>query len=144
VAEQPCADPCAEKAPGRRKRGGKHSLRAGAPRLLGRHDGQRGRWYREAWRALLAEFGDLGGLRRLEAGRVALAWVEVRAAAVALEDARRARDAGLGRRPSAAELRAMTKRLGLADGTYSQALDKLRAMAAPSRRLLGVLRGGDR
>jgi hypothetical protein len=107
---------------------GRRCLRADAPRLLGKHDGVRGRWYREAWRALVADHGPLSGLARLEAGRTAVAWVQYRAATVALEDARRQREAGRGRRPSPRLIERLARRQGLADQSYSAALDKLRAL----------------
>lgn len=109
---------------------GRHRLRAGAPRLLGDHGGHRGRWYGEAWRALRQEFGELTGLVRLEAGRVCVAWVQYRAATLALEAARRARERGTGRRPGAREIERLARRQGLADQSYAQALDKLRELAA--------------
>jgi hypothetical protein len=109
---------------------GRHRLRAGAPRLLGRHDGRRGRWFGEGWRAVRAEFGELGGLARLEAGRVCVAWVQFRTATEDLEQARRQREAGRGRRPSARLLERLARRQGLADTTYAQAVEKLRALVA--------------
>ena len=108
--------------------GGRRRLRAGAPRMLGRHDGVRGRWFRHAWTALVAEYGPFTGLARLEAGRVALAWVNLEAATEALEAARRAREEGRGRRPSPHAIERLYRRQGLADQSYSQALTQLRAL----------------
>jgi hypothetical protein len=114
---------------------GRRRLRAGAPRLLGKHDGIRGKWYRECWVALIAEYGSLAGLRRLEAGRVCVAWVQLRTATAALEDARRAAVEGRGRRPGPRDLERLARRQGLADATYSQALDKLGAICAPQSKV---------
>jgi hypothetical protein len=108
---------------------GRHRLRAGKPRLLGKHNTVRGRWYGEAWAALREEFGELTGLARLEAGRVAVAWVNWRVAAETLEAARRAREVGVGRRPSTAQLERLARRHGLADKSYRQAMDVLRTAA---------------
>jgi hypothetical protein len=113
---------------------GRRRLRAGAPRLLGKHDGLRGKWYRECWAALLAEFGALEGLRRLEGGRVAVAWVQLRQATAALEEARRGASEGRGRRPGARDLERLARRQGLADASYSQALDKLTVLCQPHRK----------
>ena len=114
--------------------GGRRRLKAGAPRLLGRHDGPRGRAYRRCFDALAAEFALDRPLAQLEAGRVALAWALLQAATESLETARTTREQGQGRRPSAREIRSLEKRVGLADGTYSAALDKLRELAAEHRR----------
>jgi len=111
-----------------RKRSGRHGLRGGAPRLLGVHDGVHGRWYRECWAALSAEYGQFAGLGRLEAGRVCLAWCQLRATTTALVDGQRARQKRAGKPPSVRQLERLAKRAGLADSTYSQALDKLRAL----------------
>jgi hypothetical protein len=68
-----------------RKKGGRHALRAGAPRLLGRHDGWRGRAYHRVFAALATELGPFDRpLVRLEAGRAAVAWVQLQAATMAL------------------------------------------------------------
>jgi hypothetical protein len=108
--------------------GGRRRLRAGAPRLLGRHDGARGRAYRRAFNALAAEF-DLGSaLARLEAGRVAVAWCNLEAATEALEAARQSRESGKGRRPSPREIERLARRQGLANADYSQALVQLREL----------------
>ncbi len=107
---------------------GRRCLRGGKPRLLGKHNTVRGRWYSESWASLVQEFGPLTGLARLEAGRVAVAWVNVRAATAALEVARLARERETGRRPSSRDLERFSRRQGLAHATYSAALDKLREM----------------
>jgi hypothetical protein len=114
--------------------GGRRALQAGAPRLLGRHDGLAGRAYRRAFAALDAEWGPFTSpLLRLEAGRVAAAWVNLEAATRALATARRDRERGKGRRPSLIQIERLSRRQGLADASYSQALDKLRALIADRR-----------
>jgi hypothetical protein len=70
-------------------------------------------------------------LTRLEAGRVAVAWVNFAAATRALTAARREREQGKGRRPSAQTIERLSRRQGLADASYSQALGKLRELALP-------------
>ena len=113
---------------------GRRRLSAGQPRLLGRHHGAQGASFRRAWTALTSEFGRPAdrSLFALEMGRVALAWVQVEASARALTDARTARERGQGRRPSAREIERLSRRAGLADGTYQQALAHLREIA-PAR-----------
>lgn len=114
-----------------RRRGGRRPLKGGAPRMLGKHHGAQGRAYRRAWDALALELGPFDRpLLRLEAGRVAAAWVNVEIATATLAEARRRRDAGRGRRPSAQAVERMARRQGLADGSYIAALDKLRDMTA--------------
>jgi hypothetical protein len=99
--------------------------------MLGKHHGAQGRAYRRAWDALALELGPFDRpLLRLEAGRVAAAWVNVEIATATLAEARRRRDAGRGRRPSAQAVERMARRQGLADGSYIAALDKLRDMTA--------------
>jgi len=79
----------------------------------------------------LAEQFDLGSkLARLEASRVAAAWTNFEAATRALDAIRRVRASGRGRRPSARDVERAARRQGLADQSYSQALDRLRALAA--------------
>lgn len=121
---------------------GRRRLRGGAPRMLGKHDGVRGQWYREAWRALVGEFGPFTALQRLEAGRVAVAWVQVRVATAALEEARWLRSEGHGRRPSVRDLERLARRRALEDGSYGQALDRLRQLCGPAGRTLGQVLGG--
>src|SRR5262245_29840553 len=80
----------------------------------------------------------LDGLLRLEAGRVCVAWVQFRAATEALQGARRTRRDRKGRRPGGRELERLSRRQGLADATYNQALDRFRELAASSRKLPSV------
>ena len=112
--------------------GGKRRLRAGAPRLLGRHDTADGRAYRRAWIALVAEYGQppRGSLFALEMGRTAVAWSQLEAATLSLADVRQRRERGHGRRPSSRDVERAARRQGLADGSYASALDKLRELAA--------------
>jgi hypothetical protein len=113
------------------KKGGRRGLTRGKPRLLGKHDGWQGREYARGYADLEAELGAFTGLRRFEAGRVAAARVNLVAAQRALAEARRTHERGRGRRPGARELEKLARRVGLADGTYSQALDRLRELVGP-------------
>jgi hypothetical protein len=108
--------------------GGRRRLRAGAPRLLGRHDGARGRAYRRAYSALEAEFDLTSPLAKLEAGRVSLNWCHLQTATESLEAARRAREEGRGRRPSPRTIERLARRQGLANADFSQALAALREL----------------
>ncbi len=126
--------------------GGRRPLKAGAPRLLGRHGGAQGRAYRRSYDAMAAEFDLASPLLRLEAGRVAAAWVNLEATTQALAAARRLRAEGRGRRPSPREIEKLSRRQGLADGSYAQALGQLRTLAARGAapdvaRLLADMRG---
>lgn len=107
---------------------GRRRLKGGAVRLLGKHDGASGRAFRRVFDALAHEFALSTPLARLEASRVAVAWVNLEAATVALEVARHARANGRGRRPGSREIERAARRQGLADTSYSQALDKLREL----------------
>jgi len=106
---------------------GRRRLSGGKPRLLGNHHGTPGLWYSECW-AALSELAPLTGLLRLEAGRVCVAWVQFRAATEALQLARRVRKDGKGRRPGGRDIERLARRQGLADGSYSQALDRFRGL----------------
>lgn len=113
---------------------GRRRLRDEAPRLLGKHDGMPGKWYREAWLALVGEMGPFTPLQRLEAGRVAVLWVQVRTTTEALQAAHRQRREGKGRRPSPREIERLSRRQGLADASYSQALERLKELTAATPR----------
>ncbi len=115
---------------------GRRRLKCGAPRLLGYHGGAPGRAYGRAYKALAAEYGpfERGTLLALEAGRVAAAWVNLEAATVALTEARRSRVTGKGRRPNERAIERLARRQGLADQSYSQALDRLREMATATKK----------
>jgi hypothetical protein len=110
--------------------GGRGRLSAGMPRLLGNHHGAVGLWYRRAWCALVAEYGEPvhGSLAWLEAGRVAAAFTRWRAAQAAWADAQRARSTGKGRRPSPTLLSRLQKRAGIEEESYTRALDRLRGL----------------
>lgn len=114
--------------------GGRRQLKAHAPRFLGRHDGRDGRAYYRCFAALEADLGPFtSALVRFEAGRTAVAMVNLTLATEALTAARRARDRGKGRRPGPRELERLARRQGLADTSYSQALDRLRELVATRR-----------
>jgi membrane-bound lytic murein transglycosylase B len=109
-------------------------LKGGAPRLLGHHGGAMGKAYRRVYDALESEFGPFTVLQRLEAGRVAVCYVQLEAATNALVDAQRQRRHGKGRRPNLEQIERLARRQGLADGSYSQALDKLKELTAANRK----------
>src|SRR5437879_1016206 len=109
-------------------------LKGGAPRLLGHHGDSIGRRYRRVYDALEGELGPFTVLQRLEAGRVAVCYVQLEAATSALVEAQRHRRNGKGRRPNLEQIERLARRQGLADGSYSQALDKLKELTAASRR----------
>ena len=109
-------------------------LKGGAPRLLGNHGGVAGRRYRRAYDTLASEFPLTTPFLRYEAGRVAALRVEFEAAMLALADVRRKRREGRGRRPNTKLVEQLARRAGLADNSYSQALDKLRDLAAKASR----------
>src|SRR5688572_29464500 len=113
---------------------GRGMLSGGAPRLLGCHNGARGKAYRRAYNALAAEFQLASPLARLEAGRVAVAWTNLVAATEALEVGRMARETGKGRKPGAKEIERLARRQGLADTSYATALDKLRELISAHRK----------
>lgn len=109
--------------------GGRRRLKANAPRLLGQHDGRDGRVYRRAYDALESEFGPFRSqLQRNEAGRVAATWLNLQVSTQALAAARRTRERGKGRRPSAQAFERLARRQGLSDGSYAAALDRLREL----------------
>lgn len=79
------------------KKGGRKSLARGAPRLLGRHDEREGRAFARAYAALEESYGPFPTkLLRFEAGRTAVAMVNLEAATRALATARREREWGRG------------------------------------------------
>jgi hypothetical protein len=107
---------------------GRRPLKGGAVRLLGNHHGEAGVAFRRCYDAVSLELGPLSALAKLEASRVAAAWVQLQAATRALVAAQRERKTGRGRRPGARDIERLARRQGLADSSFSQALDKLRAM----------------
>src|SRR5262245_21312264 len=86
--------------------------------------------HRRLYAVLVSEFPLTTALLRYEASRVATLGVLATKATRALCDAQRARANGRGRRPSPREIERLARRQGLADASYSQALDKLRGLAA--------------
>lgn len=84
---------------------------------------------RRFYAALAEAFPLTTPLVRHEAARVALLRVLAQNATRALLDAQRARAKGKGRRPNPRAIERLARRQGLADASYSQALDKLRELA---------------
>lgn len=109
--------------------GGRRRLQAGAPRFLGRHDGLPGRRYRQCYTALEEQFGPFASaLLRFEAGRTAVAMLNLHTATEALAGARRARERGKGRRPGSRDVERLSRRHGLADATYTAAVARLEGL----------------
>ena len=111
---------------------GRRPLKGGAMRMLGNHHGFAGKAYRRSWDALEAHFGPetlAEPLMKLEAGRVAAAWVNVEEATRALQAARQERANGRGRRPGVRDLERLSRRQGLADGSYSAAFTRFSELA---------------
>jgi len=107
------------------------ALKGQAPRLLGNHGGRAGKDYRRAWDTLAEGLGPFDSrLLRFEAGRAAVAMINLEAATRALATARTARERGRGRRPSAQQLERLQRRQALQDGTCGQVLDRLRELVA--------------
>ena len=105
------------------------------PRMLGLHDGTAGAVYRRTYAALEADFGPFDRpTLRLEAGRLAALRVALEAAIANERAVGRARQAGKGRRPSANEVRATSKRRGLDDGSYASALREFQELVKELRR----------
>ena len=108
--------------------GSHRALKGGAPRLLEHHGGAEGAAYRRCYAAIVEEYGPLSPLGRLEAGRTAAAYLQLQTTTRALVAAQRKRRLARGRTINAQQLERLARRQGLADATYSQALDKLRAL----------------
>lgn len=116
--------------------GGRSRLPGGLPRLLADHNTVEGRHYRRAYGALETEYGPFRtDVVRFAAGRVALLEVTLTASSRALDAARRQRATGKGRRPSERQLERLARRVGLDDGSYQGALDRLREMAGARKPL---------
>jgi hypothetical protein len=129
--------PLVGREPARRHRedrvvGGKHRLGAGLRRLYPDHRAVRGP--SEAFSALEVDLGPFSPLARREAWRCAALGVECEAAMMALAAARHDRRTGRGRKPNAREVERLARRAGLANLSYTQAVDRLRALAAQQRR----------
>ncbi len=115
---------------------GKRRLKAHAPRLLGRHDGTAGRAFRRAYDALEADLGPFASdLVRFEAGRTAVAMVNLETATHALAAARRERERGKGRRPGSRDVERLARRQGLADQSYGAAVARLETLAGERKPL---------
>src|SRR5262245_23154936 len=115
--------------------GGRRRLPGGLPRLLSDHNTLEGRHYRRAYQGLEAEYGPFTSVVvRFQAGRAALLAVNLTAASRALDPARRQRTTGQGRRPSERRIGRLARRVGLEDGSYQAALDRLRELTAAARR----------
>jgi uncharacterized protein HemY len=85
--------------------------------------------------ALETEFGPFDtDVVRFAAGGVALLEVSLTASSRALDAARRQRATGKGRRPSERQLERLARRVGLDDGSYQAALDRMREMTSRSDR----------
>ena len=99
--------------------------------MLACHRSPDGAQYRRAYEALEREHGPFTSeIVRFAAGRVALLQVNLTASARALDAARRARERGKGRRPSERRIERLARRVGLDDGSYQAALDRLRELVA--------------
>jgi hypothetical protein len=85
--------------------------------------------FRRAYADLAGEFDLSSSFLRFEAGRVAALRVQLEASTRALVDAQRARRIGRGRRPNADKIERLSRRQGLADGSYAQALARLEQLA---------------
>jgi hypothetical protein len=101
------------------------SLRSGAVRMLVSHAGVRGHQFRTQYAALQARFGPFDGIGLQYASSAAALFVEWLNAQHDLDQARRQRERGLGRRPSVAAIRSLQKRAGLAWGNYDASLRRL-------------------
>ena len=117
--------------------GGKRRAGAGLPRLLCRLDGVQGYAYRAFGAALARDLGLAPSDTALmaEVGMVARCWLEYGSASRALDEARRAREAGKGRRPSASAVDRLAHRAHVAQQAYSVALAALKADPGIKRRV---------
>jgi hypothetical protein len=113
----------------------RRALKNGAPRLLAHHGGAEGSVYRRVFDALAAEFGPFTALGCLEAGRTAAAYLQLQTTTRALVAAQRKRRLGRGRTLNVQQLERLARRAGLADQSYSQALDRLRELAGKRKPL---------
>ena len=110
---------------------GRNFLKDGAPRLLGNHGGREGKAYRKAYDALLVAYGPfLTDHVCFEAGRVALARMQLEHWSRELALLQRKRRYGRGRRPNDRQVERIARRQGLADGTYVNAVRRLEELIA--------------
>ena len=105
-----------------------HALRSGAPRILGSHDGSRGRWFDAQYRALEAKYGPFDRFTKQYAAGVAANFVEFRGASEALHKAQVQRKVGKGRRPNQLAISRLQKRAGMSWQSYDQSLQRLEAL----------------
>jgi hypothetical protein len=110
--------------------GGRRRLSAGLQRLYPDHREVEAVAHRRLFSALEAELGPFTPLARLEAWRLAALGVEFTLATRALAVTRREREKGRGRRPGPRLIERYARRARLANLSYSQGLDRLRAMVA--------------
>ena len=117
--------------------GGRRRLRAGLERVFPDHRAPEGVIYRRVFAALAEELPLATPLLSLEASRVAMLGVLALNATRTLVAKQAHARHGKGRRPSPREIERLARRQGLADASYSQALDKLRAVVGqPAGRTL--------
>jgi hypothetical protein len=116
-------------------KGGKRRLRAVPARIFPDHRGTDAVVHRRFYAALAEDLPLPTPLLRSEGSRVALLHVLAVNAARALVVAQAASTRGRGRRPSPQAIERLARRAGLADGSYSVALDKLRALALAQPRV---------
>ena len=110
---------------------GRRLLKNGAPRLLDNHAGREGRDYYRAYTALEQMFGPfLNEFIRNEAGRCALAWVQLQRASRELVAMQRKRRTGRGRKPNERQIERMARRQGLSDGSYQSAVRRWEELVA--------------
>jgi hypothetical protein len=113
---------------------GRRPLKGRAPRLLGFHGGAEGKAYRRGYDALEMQYGPFSSeLLRFEAGRVAVARMQLERATMELTKAQRDRRCGKGRRPNLQQIERLARRQGLADQTYVSALKRLEELAEQQR-----------
>jgi len=107
------------------------------PRLLENHRTASAAAVRRFWTALVAEFGEPahGSLKAIEMGRAAMALLRADEATRAWIDAQHQRDTGKGKRPTAAAVARLQKRVALEEASATALLDRLRALAGPRPRL---------
>ena len=114
---------------------GRRRLGGHAVRMLGSHAGIDGKAFRRGYNALCDEFGapPSHGILRLEMSRAAVAWTTLEAAQRRLAEARRRRETLKTHRPSESMILRLEKRAGLADESYSRAVDRVRELAGARR-----------
>ena len=105
-------------------------LRSGGERILGRHDGARGRTFDAHFRALVLRLGPFDRLARSYASATAALWCDFTDTEHILTDAQRQRREGKGRRPSVSQIARLQKRQGLAWQSYDGALKRLEELAS--------------